>query len=114
MPERRTDLKRNPARPSFTLYKSRGNNVGIIDVTDLRKYFPVRRKAFAGQEWLKAVDGITLSIRDGSVFALVGESGSGKSTVARLVLRLITPTSGKILFQANDIQSLKGEALLQF
>jgi oligopeptide/dipeptide ABC transporter ATP-binding protein len=88
--------------------------MGIIDVADLRKYFPVRRKAFAGQEWLKAVDGITLSIRDGSVFALVGESGSGKSTVARLILRLITPTSGKILFQASDIQMLKGNALLQF
>jgi oligopeptide/dipeptide ABC transporter ATP-binding protein len=88
--------------------------MGTIDVVDLRKYFPVRRKAFAGQEWLKAVDGITLSIRDGSVFALVGESGSGKSTVARLILRLITPTSGKILFQASDIQMLKGNALLQF
>lgn len=88
--------------------------MGIIDVIDLRKYFPVKRKAFAKQEWLKAVDGITFSLRDGAVFALVGESGSGKSTVARLILRLSLPTSGTISFQGDDIQNLKRDSLLQF
>jgi oligopeptide/dipeptide ABC transporter ATP-binding protein len=88
--------------------------MGIIDVVDLKKYFPVKRKAFAKQEWLKAVDGITFSLRDGAVFALVGESGSGKSTVARLVLRLTLPTSGTISFQGDDIQNLKRDSLLQF
>ncbi len=88
--------------------------MGIIDVKDLRKYFPVRSRAFAKQEWLKAVDGITLSIQDGAVFSLVGESGSGKSTVARLILRLIPPTSGNISFQGNNIQTLKGDALREF
>ncbi len=88
--------------------------MGIIDVVDLRKYFPVRRKAFGKQEWLKAVDGVSLSIKDGAVFALVGESGSGKSTVARLVLRLISPTSGRILFQDRDIQALRGGSLQVF
>ena len=88
--------------------------MGIIDVIDLRKYFPVKRKAFAKQEWLKAVDGITFSLRDGAVFALVGESGSGKSTVARLILRLSLPTSGTISFHGDDIQNLKRDSLLQF
>ena len=88
--------------------------MGIIDVVDLKKYFPVKRKAFAKQEWLKAVDGINFSVKDGAVFALVGESGSGKSTVARLILRLIPPTSGQILFQGKDIQTFKGTSLLQF
>jgi len=88
--------------------------MGIIDVIDLKKYFPVRRKAFAKQEWLKAVDGITFSLRDGAVFALVGESGSGKSTVARLILRLSLPTSGMISFQGDDIQNLRRDSLLQF
>jgi oligopeptide/dipeptide ABC transporter ATP-binding protein len=88
--------------------------MGIIDVIDLKKYFPVKRKAFAKQEWLKAVDGITFSLRDGAVFALVGESGSGKSTVARLILRLSLPTSGTISFQGDDIQNLKRDSLLQF
>jgi oligopeptide/dipeptide ABC transporter ATP-binding protein len=88
--------------------------MGIIDVVSLGKYFPVKRKAFAKQEWLKAVDGVTFSIKDGAVFALVGESGSGKSTVARLVLRLIKPTSGKILFRGVDIQTFGGTSLREF
>lgn len=88
--------------------------MGIIDVIDLKKYFPVKRKAFAKQEWLKAVDGITFSLKDGAVFALVGESGSGKSTVARLILRLSLPTSGSIVFQGDDIQKLRRDSLLQF
>jgi oligopeptide/dipeptide ABC transporter ATP-binding protein len=88
--------------------------MGIIDVVSLGKYFPVKRKAFAKQEWLKAVDGVTFSIRDGAVFAVVGESGSGKSTLARLVLRLIQPTSGKILFRGEDIQMFRGASLHEF
>jgi peptide/nickel transport system ATP-binding protein/oligopeptide transport system ATP-binding protein len=88
--------------------------LGIIDVTDLKKYFPVRTKAFSKHEWVKAVDGVSFSVGDGSVFALVGESGSGKSTVARLILRLIPPTSGQILFQGKDIQMFRGDSLRQF
>ncbi|HZV46296.1 MAG TPA: oligopeptide/dipeptide ABC transporter ATP-binding protein [Thermodesulfovibrionales bacterium] len=88
--------------------------MGIIDIIALRKYYPVKRKAFAKQEWLKAVDGVTFSIKDGAVFALVGESGSGKSTVARLVLRLIQPTSGQILFRGGDIQMFRGASLREF
>jgi oligopeptide/dipeptide ABC transporter ATP-binding protein len=96
------------------VYKIRGDAMGIIDVIDLKKYFPVKRKAFAKQEWLKAVDGITFSLKDGAVFGLVGESGSGKSTVARLILRLSLPTSGRISFQGDDIQNLRRDSLLQF
>jgi oligopeptide/dipeptide ABC transporter ATP-binding protein len=88
--------------------------VGIIDVADLRRYFPVKRRAFAKQEWLKAVDGVNFSIKDGAVFALVGESGSGKSTVARLILKLLSPTSGRILFQGKDIQTFKRESMRVF
>jgi oligopeptide/dipeptide ABC transporter ATP-binding protein len=96
------------------VYPGRGDALGIIDVIDLSKYFPVKRKAFAKQEWLKAVDGITFSVREGSVFSLVGESGSGKSTVARLIMRLIEPTSGRVLFSDGDLQTLKGDSLRQF
>jgi len=88
--------------------------MGIIDVVALRKYYPVKRKAFGKQEWLKAVDGVNFSIKDGAVFALVGESGSGKSTVARLVLRLIQPTSGQILFRGGEVQMFRGESLREF
>jgi oligopeptide/dipeptide ABC transporter ATP-binding protein len=88
--------------------------MGLIDIVSLGKYFPVKRKTFAKQEWLRAVDGVTFSITDGAVFALVGESGSGKSTVARLVLRLIQPSSGKILFRGEDIQTFRGTSLREF
>lgn len=88
--------------------------MGIIDVAGLKKYFPVKRKTFAKPEWLKAVDGVTFTIKDGAVFALVGESGSGKSTVARLVLRLIPPTAGQILFRGKDIQTFKRASLRDF
>ncbi len=88
--------------------------MGIIDVISLRKFFPFRRRVFAKQEWLRAVDGVTFSVRDGAVLALVGESGSGKSTVARLVLRLIRPTSGEILFRGTNIQALRGDSLREF
>jgi oligopeptide/dipeptide ABC transporter ATP-binding protein len=88
--------------------------MGVIDIVELKKYFPVKRTAFGKQEWLKAVDGVSFSIKDGKVFALVGESGSGKSTVARLVLRLIPATSGKIIFQGNDIRELRGDSLKGF
>ncbi len=88
--------------------------MGIIDVKELKKCFPVKKGAFTKQDWLKAVDGVNFSVREGAVFSLVGESGSGKSTVARLILRLISPTSGEIFFQGKDIQALRGDSLREF
>ena len=88
--------------------------MGIIDVVDLKKYFPVKKGPLAKHKWLRAVDGVDFSVREGSVFALVGESGSGKSTVARLILRLTPPTSGNILFRGKDISTLKKTSLREF
>jgi peptide/nickel transport system ATP-binding protein/oligopeptide transport system ATP-binding protein len=88
--------------------------MGIIDVEGLTKRFPVKRGAFARHEWLKAVDGVAFSIKEGTVFSLVGESGCGKSTVARLLLRLMEPTSGRVLFKGLDLFGLKGDSLKAF
>lgn len=88
--------------------------MGIIDVIKLKKYFHVKKSIFSDIEWLKAVDSVTFSIHEGKVLSLVGESGSGKSTVAMLILRLINPTSGNILFRGKDIFKLKGESLKEF
>ena len=86
----------------------------IIDVVDLRKYFPVKAGPFMKRGSLKAVDGVTFSIKHGKVFSLVGESGCGKSTVARLVLRLLKPSGGDVLFKGSRVSELEGESLRAF
>jgi ABC-type oligopeptide transport system ATPase subunit len=68
-------------------------------VKDLKKYFPVRRGLLAPREWKKAVDGVSFEIPKGGTLALVGESGSGKTTVGLMVLDLLTPTAGEILYE---------------
>jgi oligopeptide/dipeptide ABC transporter ATP-binding protein len=76
----------------------------LLEVTDLVKHFPITRgllRRTVGH--VRAVDGVTFSIGQGETVGLVGESGSGKSTVARLVLRLLDPTSGSIRFAGEEI-----------
>lgn len=85
----------------------------LLRVESLKKYFDVKT-GFGKSRVLKAVDGISFSIKEDSVFALVGESGCGKSTVARLVLKLIPPTSGRILFKGVDLNDLRGYSLKGF
>jgi oligopeptide/dipeptide ABC transporter ATP-binding protein len=79
----------------------------LIDVTDLKKHFPIR-KGILGRTVgnVLAVDGISFAINEGETLGLVGESGCGKTTVARTVLRLIEPTSGQIKVRGQDISGL--------
>jgi oligopeptide/dipeptide ABC transporter ATP-binding protein len=83
------------------------NNNVILKVEGLKKYFPVHRgflQRVVG--WIKAVDGVDLELSGGKTLGLVGESGCGKSTLARLILKLIEPDAGKILFRGQDITGL--------
>jgi peptide/nickel transport system ATP-binding protein/oligopeptide transport system ATP-binding protein len=84
----------------------------LIEVTDLVKHFPIRGGVLQRTvNVVQAVDGVNLTIRRGETLGLVGESGCGKTTVGRLLLRLIDPTSGTILFDGTDITRLAGSAL---
>ncbi len=88
----------------------------ILKVENLKKYFPVRRgfiSMLLGRErlFVKAVDGISFQVKEGEIFCLAGESGCGKTTTARLILRLIPPTSGKIYYKGIDIVSLSKREL---
>jgi oligopeptide/dipeptide ABC transporter ATP-binding protein len=79
----------------------------ILAVTDLKKDFVARRDLFGRvTARVQAVDGVSFALAEGETLALVGESGCGKSTVGRLVLNLIPPTSGQVLFQGLNTQSL--------
>ena len=74
----------------------------ILSLTDVKVYFHLR-KGFFGSSDIRAVDGVSLEIRNGETMAIVGESGSGKTTLGRVALRLLEPTSGSIVFQGKDI-----------
>jgi len=86
----------------------------LIATRDLVKYFPISRGVvLRGSQQVHAVDGVSLEISDGETLGLVGESGSGKSTVARLVTRLLDPTSGQVTYDGQDITKLSGRELRQ-
>ncbi len=84
----------------------------ILAAHDLRKKFAPRTSFLGhGQETIRAVDGVSFTVGEGQTLGLVGESGCGKSTTARMVMRLLDPTSGSIEFQGADITSTRGKAL---
>ncbi len=105
------------ARPSRRLHPRAGRGAGgmtaLLEAIDLAKHYPVRRGLILSRAVgvVRAVDGVSFTLDRGETLALVGESGCGKSTTARLVLRLIEPTSGTVRFDGSDITQLGGAAL---
>jgi oligopeptide/dipeptide ABC transporter ATP-binding protein len=79
----------------------------VLKVEGLKKHFPVRRGFFQRvMGSIQAVDGVDFDIEAGKTLGLVGESGCGKSTVSRLILKLLEPDEGKVIFQGQDISGL--------
>jgi len=85
----------------------------LVEAKDLKKYFPLKAGFFKRtKKVVHAVDGVSLQIQKGEIFGLIGESGCGKSTTARLLLRLIEPTAGSVLFNGQDLFGLDKDKIL--
>ena len=101
----------NPV-PSETAAGSPGDGDILLRVENLVKYFPVKRTGFFQQrEYVHAVDDVSLTVRRGQTFGVVGETGCGKSTLGRSIARLYDITSGRIIFDGQDISRLSARRM---
>ena len=85
----------------------------LLEVTDLVKHFPIKSGVLVDREVarVRAVDGVSLTLRDGETLGLVGESGCGKSTVCRAIMQLVAPTSGSVRFAGRELVGLSARQL---
>jgi len=83
----------------------------LVELRDVKKYFPTRTGLFGRAAYVRAVDGVSLAASPGETLGIVGESGCGKSTLGRLTLRLIEPTAGAVLFDGVDLVTLPAAEL---
>ena len=81
--------------------------MALLEVQNLKKHFPIKKGVLSRTVGhVRAVDGISFTLRRGETLGLVGESGCGKTTVGRSIMRLIEPTSGQVNFNGQDLLKL--------
>ena len=84
----------------------------IVSATNLKKYFPMKAGIFSStKENIKAVDNVDIEIRKGETFGLVGESGCGKTTLGRVLIHLIPPTAGTLVFMGSNLTAINKSEL---
>jgi peptide/nickel transport system ATP-binding protein len=90
----------------------------LLELRDLKKHFPIRRSVGAvlrgERRFVKAVDGVSFTLRRGEILGLIGESGCGKTTTGKLVMKLLAPTSGTLTFMGSDATHLSRAALEKY
>jgi len=83
----------------------------VVEGRDVKVHFPIREGVFGKPRMLRAVDGVSFSVRQGETLGIVGESGSGKSTLARAILNLLPATEGTVTLMGRDITHAEREAM---
>ena len=79
----------------------------LLDVRDLKKHFPLKRELLQERRHVRAVDGVSFTLAPGRTIGIVGESGCGKSTTAKLIMRLVEPTAGRVLFDGVEVTAMR-------
>ncbi len=109
--ERIAALQREPE----TKDEKMGSPDPLLETRDLKVHFPVVGGFFGKpREWVKAVDGVTLTARHGQTLGLVGESGCGKTTIGRAILRLVKPNGGSVRYNGTELSDLPAAELLPY
>ncbi|MEK4711805.1 MULTISPECIES: ABC transporter ATP-binding protein [Sporosarcina] len=84
----------------------------LLEVHNIKKYFPIKKKLFSKKkEFVKAVDGVSFTVKKGETLSIVGESGCGKSTTGRVLMKLLDATEGRIIFEGQDITDLTDDEI---
>ena len=84
----------------------------LITASHLKAYFPIKKGMFSStKEYVKAVDDVSIEIHKGETFGLVGESGCGKTTLGRVMIHLLPPTSGTLVFMDSNLSEISKREL---